>query len=50
MDGGNNNDEVCRNAKELSQTELRKELEMRDIIVTGFWSDDVKKLQIEFDK
>jgi hypothetical protein len=45
-----NDDEVCRSAKELSQSDLRKELDARGINATGFWSDDVKRLQVEFDR
>jgi hypothetical protein len=34
----------------LRQEDLRKELEAREISASGFWSDDVKRLQIEFDR
>ena len=48
--GDDNEDEVCKEAKDLSPSDLRKELEARDISATGFWSDDVKRLQIEYYK
>ena len=43
-------DPVHRKADQLSQNELSVELERRDLKPTGFWSDEVKKLQVEFDK
>ena len=43
-------DPVHRKADQLSQNELSIELERRDLKPTGFWSDDAKKLQVEFDK
>ena len=43
-------DPVHRKADQLSQNELSVELERRDLKPTGFWSDDAKKLQVEFDK
>ena len=41
---------VHRKADQLSQNELSIELEQRSLKPTGFWSDDAKKLQVEFDK
>ena len=41
---------VHRKADQLSQNELSIELEKRDLQATGFWSDDAKKLQVEFDR
>ena len=43
-------DPVHRKADQLSQNELSVELEQRGLKPTGFWSDDAKKLQVEFDK
>ena len=43
-------DPVHREAQHLMQNDLSGELESRGLKPTGFWSDDARRLQIEFDK
>jgi hypothetical protein len=41
---------VHRQAQQLVQNVLSAELEARNLKPTGFWSDDARRLQLEFDK
>jgi hypothetical protein len=43
-------DPIHREAQHLMQNDLSSELESRSLKPTGFWSDDARRLQIEFDK
>ena len=43
-------DPIHREAQHLMQNDLSSELESRALKPTGFWSDDARRLQIEFDK
>ena len=43
-------DPIHREAQHLMQNDLSAELESRGLKPTGFWSDDARRLQIEFDK
>ena len=43
-------DPIHREAQHLMQNDLSAELEQRGLKPTGFWSDDARRLQVEFDK